>query len=240
MLKKGLISADYKNVKIIGFDADDTLWVNEPYYRETEKEFCILLEKYQSHKVIIEDLYNTEIKNLELYGYGTKAFVLSLIETAIEVSKGKLTATEIKTILSLGKKQIQKTNELIDGVDEVLNKLCTKYPLIIATKGDLLDQERKLANSGLTDYFHHIEIMSNKTEGHYKQLINHLNISPSEFLMIGNSLKSDILPVINIGSNAIHIPYHITWQHEMVDETVIKKDYIEVSHISDVLKIIPL
>ena len=209
---------DVKKIKVIGFDADDTLWVNEPFYRDTEKQFCTLLKAYQKEVEINRQLYQVEIGNLELYGYGSKAFMLSLIETAIRVSGGKVTAGEISKILELGKAQISQHNPLLPGVPEGLGTLASRYRLIVATKGDLLDQERKLKNSGIGGFFHHIEIMSDKTEDHYRKLLNHLDIRPDQFLMVGNSLKSDILPVIRLGGYAIHIPFHVTWQHEEVLE----------------------
>jgi putative hydrolase of the HAD superfamily len=197
-----MINFDPGNIKVIGFDADDTLWMNETLYRETERNFCELLSKYKSPEEINRQLFQVEIGNLDLYGYGSKAFTLSLVETAIIVSDG------------LGKAQISEKNPLLEGVHEVLRILASRYRLIVATKGDLLDQERKLKNSGIAGYFHHIEIMSDKKEENYLRLLEHLDVKPQEFLMIGNSMKSDILPVISLGGFAIHIPYRITWQHE--------------------------
>jgi putative hydrolase of the HAD superfamily len=209
-----MINFDPGNIKVIGFDADDTLWMNETLYRETERNFCELLSKYKSPEEINRQLFQVEIGNLDLYGYGSKAFTLSLVETAIIVSDGRLTASETGKILELGKAQISEKNPLLEGVHEVLRILASRYRLIVATKGDLLDQERKLKNSGIAGYFHHIEIMSDKKEENYLRLLEHLDVKPQEFLMIGNSLKSDILPVIGLGGFAIHIPYRITWQHE--------------------------
>ena len=200
-------------IKVIAFDADDTLWVNEPYFRESELEFCNLLKNGMGIDEVTEELFATEIGNIPLYGYGTKAFVLSMIETGLKISKGKINAKTIEAILQIGKNQINKPIELIDGVVEVLENLQNKYRLIVATKGDLLDQERKLKKSGLLKYFHHIEVMSDKKEEDYQKLIQHLDIRPEQFLMIGNSLKSDILPVVNLGGEAIHVPFHTTWEH---------------------------
>jgi len=205
-------------IKVIGFDADDTLWVNEPYYRETEDKFCDLLKDYLPKSKIEEELFKTEIDNLELYGYGIKAFTLSLVETALRISDSRVPASTINTIIELGKQQLNQPNHLLDGVNQVLETLKLKYKLIVATKGDLLDQERKLKNSNLIQYFHHIEIMSDKQEGNYKDLLKHLDIEPQEFLMVGNSLKSDILPVLKLGGYGVYIPFHITWQHEHIDE----------------------
>ncbi len=226
-------------IRIIGFDADDTLWMNEPLYRETEKEFCKLLQRYKSPEEINRQLYEVEVGNLERYGYGCKAFILSLIETAILVSEGGLTAAETSRILELGKKQISMKNPLLPGVQDVLRILSENYRMIVATKGDLLDQERKLKESGISGYFHHVEIMSDKKEENYQRLFAHLDIRPDEFLMIGNSLKSDILPVVRLGGIAIHVPYHITWQHEEIIPDEIQEDaFLTVGDIREVIPIL--
>ncbi len=209
---------DYSNIKVIGFDADDTLWVNETYFRDAETEFAKLLSKYETPNKIDQELFKMEIDNLGLYGYGVKAFTLSMVESALELSNYQVSANVIESILNIGKDMLNKPVELLDGVEEVLEHLSHKYRLILATKGDLLDQERKLEKSGLTKYFHHIEVLSDKKELNYSKLLNHLDIKPSEFLMVGNSLKSDVLPLVNIKANAIHVPFHTTWAHEEVSE----------------------
>jgi len=229
---------EYKNIKVIGFDADDTLWVNETYFRDAEKQFAILLSKYETLNKIDQELFKREIDNLPLYGYGVKGFVLSMVEMALELSNNSVPNKTIQAILDIGKDMLNKPVELMDGVEEVLQTLSGKYKLILATKGDLLDQQRKLEKSGLTDYFHHIEVLIDKQEANYSKLLNHLEIKPSEFLMIGNSLKSDVLPLINIKAHAIHVPFHTTWIHEQVDqkETNGKKYRTAVS----LLDILPL
>jgi len=204
-------------IKVIGFDADDTLWVNEPFYRETEARFCDILSRYMPPAEINARLFRVEVDNLNLYGYGSKAFVLSLIETAVDISEGKVTAGEISRIIELGKAQINTKNPLLPGVPEVLEVLSRRYRLIVVTKGDLLDQERKLKNSGIADYFHHVEIMSDKKTDNYRRLLAHLDVTPDQFLMVGNSLKSDVVPVLTLGGYAIHVPFHVTWQHEELD-----------------------
>ena len=206
------------NIKVIAFDADDTLWVNETYFREAEEEFAKLLSKYETKNKIDQELFKKEIQNLKFYGYGIKGFVLSMIECALELSNYNIQPKTIEAIVNIGKEMLEKPIELLDGVEEVLKSLQGKYKLIVATKGDLLDQERKLEKSNLLKYFHHIEVMSDKKEKDYTKLINHLDIQPSELLMIGNSLKSDVLPLIKIGASAIHIPFHTTWMHEEVTE----------------------
>lgn len=225
-------------IKVIAFDADDTLWVNEPYFRESELEFCNLLKNGMGIDEVTEELFATEIGNIPLYGYGTKAFVLSMIETGLKISKGKINAKTIEAILQIGKNQINKPIELIDGVVEVLENLQNKYRLIVATKGDLLDQERKLKKSGLLKYFHHIEVMSDKKEEDYQKLIQHLDIHPEQFLMIGNSLKSDILPVVNLGGEAIHVPFHTTWEHELIEDNDLEK--INVKELECIVELLEL
>ncbi|WP_421918969.1 HAD family hydrolase [Marinifilum sp.] len=225
-----------EKIKVIGFDADDTLWVNEPYFRETEIKFCELLTNGMSLDEVTKELFAVEIGNIPLYGYGTKAFILSMLETGLKITKGKLSPDKIQAIIELGKEQINKPVELINGVEDVLKGLFGKYRLIVATKGDLLDQERKLKKSGLLKYFHHIEVMSDKKVSDYEKLIKHLDITPSEFLMVGNSLKSDIMPVLKLGCKAIHIPFHTTWEHEMLSEKEIENSHFyKMKSIKDLL-----
>ena len=221
--------------KVIAFDADDTLWVNETYFREAELEFANLLSKYETKNKIDQELFKKEIENLSFYGYGIKGFVLSMIECAIELSNATVHPKTIQAILNIGKEMLAKPITLLDGVEDVLKTLHGKYKLIVATKGDLLDQERKLEKSNLLKYFHHIEVMSDKKEKDYQKLLKHLDIEPSEFLMVGNSLKSDVLPLIAIGASAIHIPFHTTWIHEQVsDKEAAKQDYITLTTIKEI------
>lgn len=230
---------DYKNIKVIGFDADDTLWVNETYFREAEEAFSKLLSKYETPNKIDQELFKKEIGNLPLYGYGVKAFVLSMVEMALELSNYEVSNKTIEAILNIGKDMLNKPVELLDGVEAVLKTLSKKYRLILATKGDLLDQERKLEKSGLTGYFHHIEVLSEKKEENYSKLLKHLDINPSEFLMIGNSLKSDVLPLVNIKANAIHVPFHTTWAHEEVSEQETNgKAYKTINSLLEVIKLL--
>ena len=221
--------------KVIAFDVDDTLWVNETYFREAELEFANLLSKYETKNKIDQELFKKEIENLSFYGYGIKGFVLSMIECAIELSNTTVHPKTIQAILNIGKEMLAKPITLLDGVEDVLKTLHGKYKLIVATKGDLLDQERKLEKSNLLKYFHHIEVMSDKKEKDYQKLLKHLDIEPSEFLMVGNSLKSDVLPLIAIGASAIHIPFHTTWIHEQVsDKEAAKQDYITLTTIKEI------
>lgn len=227
-------------VSVIGFDADDTLWVNEPLYRKTEDTFCSLLSDYLPGQEISTELFTTEMNNIELYGFGIKSFVLSMVETALRVSSGKVPHHIIEEIIKLGKAQLNEPVELLDGVEGVLKELQPRYRLILATKGDLLDQERKLKKSCLSDYFHHIEIMSDKKEENYRTLFEHLDIEPHEFAMVGNSLKSDIEPVLNLGGWAIYIPYHITWIHEKGgNENMVHEKYHREEKIHRIPRLFP-
>ena len=227
-----------EGIKVIGFDADDTLWVNEPYYREAEMQFVDLVTAYGVKGNIASALFKTEIANLELYGYGIKAFMLSLVECAIELTDGAVRAQTVSRIIGIGKSMMERPIELLEDVKFVLQCLAPHYRLIVATKGDLLDQERKMRNSSISDYFHHIEVMSDKKELHYVQLLKHLDIAPEEFLMIGNSLKSDIIPPLELGAWGIYVPFHTTWAHEEVDEEPDSERYFQVKRLRDVLNIL--
>lgn len=223
------------NIKVIAFDADDTLWVNEPYFQNTEQKFCALMEEYLPQHTVSRELLKIEIANLALYGYGIKGYILSMIEAAIEVSDGTISTGAIDKIIGFGKELLNEPIELLENVEEVLEALKGKYRLVVATKGDLLDQERKLKKSGLSHYFHHIEIMSDKGEKDYLKLLRHLDIRPAEFMMIGNSLKSDIIPVINIGGHGVHVPYHTTWAHEHVETKLEHENFRHAEHLKEVL-----
>ena len=224
-----------KNIKVIAFDADDTLWVNEPYFREVEDKFCELLEDFLPHHTIQKELFKTEMDNLELYGYGVKSFMLSMIETISRITDNTADTKLINKAIELGRELLNKPIELLDGVETVLQQLNGDYRLVMATKGDLLDQERKLIKSGLTKHFHHIEIMSDKKISDYKKLLKHLDCKPEHFLMIGNSIKSDVIPVLKLGGYAIHVPYHTTWAYEKVNIRIDNPKFYEAAFINDVV-----
>ena len=226
------------NLKVIAFDADDTLWVNEPYFQETEQKFCELLSPYLSRHSLSQELFKTEIDNLKLYGYGIKGYILSMIEAALKISDNTIPVEIIEKIIQYGKELLEKPIVILDGVEETLESLKGKYKLVVATKGDLLDQRRKLHNSGLGHYFHHIEVMSDKQEVDYSDLIKRLEVRPVEFFMIGNSLKSDVLPVLGIGGYAAHIPFHTTWAHEKIDHTVEHVNFSAIEKITDILPLL--
>ncbi len=223
------------DVKVIGFDADDTLWHNEAYFLEAQERFWGLIEDFLPQHTTVRELMQTEIQNIDLYGYGIKAFILSMVETAIRISEGTITTKVIEQIIGCGKDMLAKPVELIDGVEAVLSALEGRYRLVVVTKGDLLDQQRKLEKSGLENFFHHIEIVSEKNAAGYLKLLQHLDVGPGQFAMIGNSLKSDILPVLGLGGYGIHVPYHTTWEHEHVDIQITDPNFVELAKIRDLL-----
>lgn len=235
-----------ERVKYIAFDADDTLWVNEPYFREAEVEYCRVLGRFAQPQEIINTLYQTELKNLAPYGYGAKAFTISLMETAIGFSnRGEkegiepLKPSEMEEIIKIGTSLINVPMEVLPGVRRLLEKLqdAGRYQLVVATKGDLLDQNRKLKRSGLAEHFNLVEVMYDKNEETYLSLLKKLECRPEEFLMIGNSMKSDILPVLNIGGYAVYIPFHSTWEHEKVEGEVVHPNLRSCGSCEDLLDI---
>jgi putative hydrolase of the HAD superfamily len=217
---------------LIAFDADDTLWHNESLYKATQDRFEQLLAPYGQDGRAVAELYQTEMQNLATYGYGLKGFALSMIETAIRVTDGRIQGGEILQIIGLVKAMAATPVRLFDGVAEVVAALAASHRLMLITKGDLLDQERKLAQSGLAPHFAHVEIVSDKTEAVYRSLLAQHQIDPRRFLMVGNSLRSDVLPVVALGGHAVHIPYQITWVHETaaVDHRV-SQGYAELEQI---------
>lgn len=224
--------------KIIAFDADDTLWHNEPYFDEAQAKFCALFQDYASHQEILRLILNHQIKNLPLYGFGIKAFTLSMIESALELTNNQISGYAIQKVIQIGKELLEKPVELLPNVPEVLEALKGKYKLIVATKGDLKDQHRKLHDSGLGHFFHHIEVMSDKTDLDYQKMLGRLDIAPQDFLMVGNSLKSDVLPVLNIGGFGIHIPYATTWEYEKIDFEIQHPHFKAIDSITEVLSLL--
>lgn len=204
-------------IRIIGFDADDTLWHNENIFDRAQERYRRLLAKYHPADEVNVALFATEMRNLKRYGYGIKGFMLSATETAIELTKGEISAQEIREIIALGQDMLAHPVELLPGVAEVVPALARDYRLLLITKGDLHDQERKIAESGLAAHFSVIEILSEKDGAAYERVLRRHGVALKEFAMVGNSLKSDILPVLALGGAGVHIPYHLTWQHEHVE-----------------------
>jgi putative hydrolase of the HAD superfamily len=199
---------------VIAFDADDTLWHNERLYNEAQARFAQLLSQYHPAEWVSERLYQTETRNIQHYGYGIKAFALSMIETAVELTEGRVSGQDIKALIDLARGMLTARVQLLDHVIDTIPLIAVSYPLMLITKGDLLDQETKINRSGLGQYFQHIEIVSQKTNQDYQRILERYSIPPERFLMVGNSLRSDILPVLDLGGVAVYVPYESTWQHE--------------------------
>lgn len=217
--------------EMIAFDADDTLWYNEHLYVLNRDNFIELIRPFTTHENIGEILDQTEINNLRYYGYGIKSFILSMVETAVSLTKGQISGDAVQAILNFGKEMRDHPVKLYDGVLDVLTELGQTYPLMIITKGDLFEQESKIARSGIAERFKYIEVVSEKDAASYVNLLKKYEINPQRFIMIGNSLKSDVLPIIEIGGTAVHLPATTTWAHEQVHATPEKDGYYEVSHI---------
>ena len=205
------------SITTVGLDADDTLWHNETIFRLTHDRFVGLLAEHGDRATIEARLAETEKRNLRLYGYGVKGFTLSMIETAMELTGGEAPGSVVREILAAGREMLAHPVETLPGVDEALAALAERYRLILITKGDLMDQERKLAASGLGDLFAAVEIVSEKDRGTYERVFARHGTGPAEAVMAGNSMKSDVLPALEAGAWAVHIPYPITWAHELAD-----------------------
>ena len=220
-------------ISTIGLDADDTLWHSESHFALTEQRFGALVRPWLPGEEAAEKLLGRERANLEVFGYGVKGFTLSMIETAIEASGGAIPAEALQQIVDWGKEMLRHPVELLPGVEETIDSLAAAYRLVLITKGDLFHQESKIAESGLAERFQHVEILSEKSPTHYLRVLDRHGVEPSEFLMAGNSLRSDVLPVIEIGSHGVHIPYGITWGHERVDRAELEPSWHHLDSISD-------
>ncbi len=220
---------------MIAFDADDTLWHMESLFHLTHEKYAALLSHYHSAKWIEKKLFETEMRNLKHFGYGVKGFTLSMIETAIELTEGRIKGDDIQKIVDLGKQMLKAPVQLLEHAEDTIKTLSASYPLMILTKGDLFDQESKIARSGLSTYFKYIEIRTRKTKAAYKAVFKKYNIAPQRFLMVGNSLRSDIFPVLELGGYAVFIPYPFYWEHEKVTDANINPGkyprYMELEHI---------
>ena len=221
-------------VDVIAFDADDTLWHNERMFQATEAQFAELLSAYHSAEWVRERLFATETKNLDHFGYGIKGFILSMIETALDLTESRIGGAEIRRIVEWGHEMLRHPVQLLDGVRETIEALNGSYRLMLLTKGDLFDQESKLARSGLGELFDAVEIVSTKNASTYRAIMTRHAIAPERFVMVGNSLRSDVLPAIEAGGIAIHIPYEMTWAHEHLDEELLAgKDFAVLKTIAE-------
>lgn len=204
-------------ITTVGLDADDTLWHNETLFRLTHGRFVDLLADHGDAALIEARLAETEKRNLRLYGYGVKGFTLSMIETAMELTDGNAPPAVVREILAAGREMLAHPVETLPGVDETLAALSERYRLVLITKGDLMDQERKVAASGLGDLFAAVEIVSEKDRSTYDRVFDRHGTGPGEAVMVGNSMRSDVLPALEAGAFAVHIPYAVTWAHELAD-----------------------
>jgi len=221
-------------ISVVGLDGDDTLWHNETRFNLTQAELSDLLRRHVPGAGVESHLADVEMKNLGLYGYGVKAFTLSMIETAIQITDRRIPAADIEVILGWGKRMLMEPTELLPGVEEALRELSLRYDLLLITKGDLFDQESKLARSGLAGLFLGVEILSEKNVDSYRGVLKRRGIKPDEFVMVGNSLRSDVLPVLGLGARAVHIPYHVTWHHELVpDESMPPEGWVRIESIAE-------
>jgi putative hydrolase of the HAD superfamily len=221
-------------ITTIGLDADDTLWHNEKFYKFTEASFTAMLSDHGDHHHISKRLLEAEKKNLQFYGFGIKGFTLSMIETAIEVTDGKVEPKTIKTILDAGREMLHHPVELLPHAKETVEALRDEFRLVLVTKGDLFDQERKLAQSGLGDYFHGVEIVSDKTADSYVTIFNRHGTGPEQALMAGNSLKSDVLPAIAAGAVGVHVPHELSWDFEHAEAPGEHERFFAVRDLSEV------
>jgi putative hydrolase of the HAD superfamily len=203
-------------IDLVALDADDTLWHNEPMYTSARERFCALLSRYEPAGIPDERLHQVEMRNLQHFGYGVKGFVLSMIETAIELTDGRLESGDVRDIIGFGHEMLAAPVTLLEGVLDAIEELAASFPLILVTKGDLLHQETKLASSGLGQHFTGIEIVSEKNADLYRSVMRRYSVEPRRFVMVGNSLRSDILPALEAGAHAVYIPYEGTWIHEHV------------------------
>lgn len=229
----------FKDIKVVAFDADDTLWDCQSHFEEITHRYCGLLAPWADAKTVADSLFDTERKNMPSLGYGTKAFTLSLIENAVKVSGGDVSGSIVGQIADMGRSLLQLPCKPLPEVEPTLARLYEegRYKLVVFTKGELLDQENKLRRSGLSKYFQHVEIVSDKTRHAFLSLCRTMRISPCSMLMVGNSLRSDIAPALAIGAAAIHIPFHVIWALEHAED-INHERLVKISHFGEILELI--
>jgi putative hydrolase of the HAD superfamily len=220
-------------VTTLALDGDDTLWSSETLYEVTSHQFAELLAPWLAGRDAEAELLATERRNLRLFGYGVKGYMLSMIETAIEVSEGLVTAREIQQVIDWGKGMLAHPVELLEGVRDTVDELAGSYRLLLVTKGDLFHQETKVAGSGLAERFWRIEIVGEKDEATYGRILAEHGIAPDEFVMVGNSVRSDVLPVLALGGRAVHVPHRLTWALEAVEAPAEQDGYWTIERLAD-------
>lgn len=226
-------------IELIGFDADDTLWQTEIHYLQAQQALGLILSHWDQAENIDEILYQIHINNIPYYGYGIKSYILSMIETALHVSAGEIRGEQIEQILKIGKKMLDLNVVLLPHIEETLISLSSNFRLMILTKGDLLDQTRKVKQSGLASFFFAVEILVEKTSETYASVLEKYQVNPNNFLMVGNSIRSDVEPVLQLGGTAVHIPASTTWKHELVSEfDTSQKGFFTLEHIGQLPELI--
>jgi putative hydrolase of the HAD superfamily len=207
-------SSETNGIALVGFDADDTLWRSQDYFDDAQGQFEHLIANYVDLSDVGKRLYAHEARNLALFGYGVKGMVLSMVEAAVEITEARISAADIHRIVQLGKELLRHPVEVLPGVREAVVEVAREFPVVLITKGDLFHQEAKVRESGLADLFGRIEIVSEKDPATYARVLREFGVDPAQFLMVGNSLRSDIAPVLELGGWGVHVPYHVTWAHE--------------------------
>lgn len=225
-------------IRMVGFDADDTLWKSEDYYREAEASFRDIVGRHVDLDDVGARLYAVEKRNLALFGYGVKGMALSMVEAAIEITEGRIPAGDIHRIVALAKDLLQHPVELLPGIAEAVEAIASRHAIVLITKGDLFHQEAKVRESGLARWFRRIEIVSEKDASTYARLFGEFDVAPSQFAMIGNSLRSDIAPVLELGGWGVHIPYHVTWAHETEAEVDAAHPRLRLAHAAAELPVV--
>ncbi|MEW6716240.1 MAG: DUF2209 family protein [Chloroflexota bacterium] len=226
---------------VIAFDADDTLWHNEPLYFQSKERFKTLFSDEYPPDLIEQTLNQIEVGNIEVYGYGIKSFVLSMVETAIQLAGEQVPGSVLQSIVGFAKQMMQAELQLLEHVEETLQELSSTHDLMVITKGDLFEQEKRIARSGLRGYFRYVEVVGEKSEQSYRALLDKYGIAAEKFLMVGNSLRSDILPVLAIGGHAVYVHYPHTWEHENVVDFPVDIDaYIELEHLGQLPEVVEM
>jgi putative hydrolase of the HAD superfamily len=227
-------------IEMIAFDADDTLWHAEVIFRDAEEKFCKILLPWQDQETIKRTLFEIETRNISRYGFGAKSYTFSMIETALVLTDKEISGQAIEKILKIGQVMLDAEFELLPGVQETLKSLVGNYPLMVITKGDLLEQTSKIYRSGLAEYFDFIEVLSNKSIESYRGIFEKLELDPRSFVMVGNSLPSDIQPILSLGGIGVHIPADTTWAHELMDDFDHSQDnFYELNHIGQLPDLLP-
>jgi putative hydrolase of the HAD superfamily len=220
-------------IETVAFDADDTLWHNEHLFQDTQKKLEAIVQRYRPGEDIHEALFAVEMRNLELFGYGIKGFTLSMVEAAIQLTGERITAAEVHEIVQLGKHMMTAPVDLLEGVEETLAAVCGRFRVILITKGDIVDQNSKIERSGLADCFEQVEIVPRKDARAYRTIFERHGIEPARTVMVGNSMPSDVLPILELGGHGVHVPYALLWAHEAHDEDPVSERFHRLQRLDE-------